>query len=333
MTKRVSLIDQPRNLWRRLVWLDHKLRNQEVVTLDAIQEEFEVGYRTAINTVAFLRDHLRAPVRYCRRRGRYVYDDKTFNLPSLILTERQVEALFLLQQVAPMLPDAQRTVVAEMVDLLARTLPVEVQVVALAQAGRTHVAIPPRGPHPEVRVMGALEFGLREKRLVDITYYTLRRAEETRRTIEPHFLSVVDGDWHLVAYDHLSGSPRVFTVSRIRDAKVQPTCFTPRPELAPERYEQGRFRTDFGQEPFDVALCVDEWQSRWFRERPVHPTQQLEEQPDGGVIMRFTTSGKNDLVRWLLGYADHVEVLEPVWLREAVVERIRRMAATYGLNT
>lgn len=337
MRKRVSLIDQSSGLWRRVVWLDQQLRLQnqnedKKVTREFVEKECGVGPRTAYDTVAFLRDQLKAPIRYCKKRKHYVYDDETYFLPSLILTERQIEGLLLLQQAAAMLPDDQRTVVTEMVDLLVRTLPVEVQGVVSAQARRTHVATPPRGPSPGPRVMSALEFGLRERRLVDIIYRTLRRDEETQRAIEPHFLSVVDGSWHLVAFDHLSGSPRVFNVSRIRHAKVQPNSFMPRPELSPECYEQGRFRSDFGHDPFEVKLRVDEWQSRWFRERPVHPTQQLDEQPDGGVILRFTTSGKNDLVRWLLGYADHVEVLEPAWLRETLVDRIRRMGATYGLG-
>ena len=333
---RVSTTDKPAGLWLRALWLDEAIRNQRddgpSVTVKRIEEQFCVKYRTAIDTVAFLRDRLEAPIRYCKRRKGYVYTDNAFRMPSLIITQRQAEALLLLEQAATMLADPQRTEVIEMLHALARTMPPDVQVAASENMRRTHVATPPRGPDPSPRVMAAIEDGLYQNRLVDITYYTLRRAEETRRTIEPHFISMVDGDWHLVAFDHLSQSAHVFTLSRIRRAMALIETFSPRPELAPERYEQGRFRTDFGQAPFEVTLRVDEWQSRWLRERPVHATQQIEDLPDGGIVLRFTTSGKNDLIRWLLGHADHVEVVSPDWLRDEVMARIGRMAATYGLK-
>ena len=50
---------------------------------------------------------------------------------------------------------------------------------------------------------------------------------------------------------------------------------------------------------------------------------------DGGVVLRLTVSGEGDLLRWILGYGSHVEVLEPEWLRERVAAELARAAEAY----
>ena len=83
-------------------------------------------------------------------------------------------------------------------------------------------------------------------------------------------------------------------------------------------------------EPYPVALCFDAYQARWIRERSWHPSQSLEELPCGGLVLRLTVAGEGDLIRWILGYGSHVEVLEPDWLRERVAAEAARMASLYG---
>jgi predicted DNA-binding transcriptional regulator YafY len=51
--------------------------------------------------------------------------------------------------------------------------------------------------------------------------------------------------------------------------------------------------------------------------------QSLEEQEDGGVVLKMTVAGEGDLFRRILIHGSHVEVLAPEWLRERVVEEWR----------
>ena len=78
-----------------------------------------------------------------------------------------------------------------------------------------------------------------------------------------------------------------------------------------------------------MALRFDAYQARWIRERQWHPTQEVEELADGGLVLRITVAGGGDLKRWVLSHGSHVEVLEPEWLREAVAEELRRAAQIY----
>lgn len=102
--------------------------------------------------------------------------------------------------------------------------------------------------------------------------------------------------------------------------------------MKPEVYSEHTFLTEHGAEPYEVVLCFDSYQARWIRERTWHPSQRITEQADGSLILRLTVAGEGDLMRWVLGYGSHVEVLEPGWLRERVAEEARRMARRYGTS-
>jgi len=58
-----------------------------------------------------------------------------------------------------------------------------------------------------------------------------------------------------------------------------------------------------------------------------HPTQTLEDQPDGSVIVRFQASGMLELVWHLFTWGDKVEVLEPLVLKARLVQELDKALA------
>lgn len=53
-----------------------------------------------------------------------------------------------------------------------------------------------------------------------------------------------------------------------------------------------------------------------------HPTQQVEKQPDGSVIVRFTASGMLELSWHLFTWGDKITVLEPPVLKERLITEL-----------
>ncbi len=51
-----------------------------------------------------------------------------------------------------------------------------------------------------------------------------------------------------------------------------------------------------------------------------HPSQEIEEQADGTLLVRFTAGGQNEMVWHLFTWGNEVEVLEPAELRERLAE-------------
>lgn len=331
-TPPAPLPNDPHGQWERTLWLDRAVREHRYPSLAALMEQFECSRRTACNTVAFLRDTLGAPLHYHRKHGGYAYTDPTYALPSVFLQEGELLALFLAEQVSRQyLGSPLEAPLREAVGKLCRYLPeaVQVDLESLSETirftGGSSVEVP-------VSLLQELRRAIRERRRVRMRYYTAHRDEWNERDVEPHFLENVRGDWMLVAWDLLRGEEREFMLSRISDYRLLPGRFTPRPELHPEQYRRHVFVTERGGEPFAVALRFDAYQARWIRERSWHPSQELKETGDGGVVLRLRVAGVGDLCRWILGYGRHVQVLEPEWLREQVAEELRQAAAGYGTS-
>jgi predicted DNA-binding transcriptional regulator YafY len=58
-------------------------------------------------------------------------------------------------------------------------------------------------------------------------------------------------------------------------------------------------------------------------EREWHPSQTFIQRPDGRVEMRMQTSGRKELIRWVLSWMPDVQVLAPKSLKDRIDEKLR----------
>jgi predicted DNA-binding transcriptional regulator YafY len=316
--------------WARVIWLDQEIRAERFPSVAGLRETFCVARRTAFNTVNFLRDSLGAPLAYSSSRRGYYYTDPTYGLPAVFLREGEVLAILLAEQVTRQyLGTPLERPLRDAIEKISRYLPQEVQVELGDLAAAFHFS-GGTGLEPPLGVMMEVQRALRQRCLLKIRYYTASRDEISERVIEPHFLNNVRGDWLLVAWDRDRADDRVFMVARIRECRLLSERFELRAELRPESYATSMFLTEHDWKPEEVLLRFDAYQARWIRERTWHPTQELEDLPGGGLLLRLRVSIGGDLERWILGYGSHVEVMEPLRLRERVAEELAQGAARYG---
>jgi len=146
------------------------------------------------------------------------------------------------------------------------------------------------------------------------------RRPGARRSVTPYGLMFGRANY-LVAAERGSSEPRNWRLDRIGDLEVLET-----PAAAPEDFSlQAYAASSFGiyrGDVEDVVLRIlpggAEEAVRW----RFHPSQSLEPQPDGSVIVRFRASGMRELAWHLLTWRDQVEILAPQSLRETMVEEL-----------
>lgn len=69
--------------------------------------------------------------------------------------------------------------------------------------------------------------------------------------------------------------------------------------------------------------------ARLMEETIWHPSQVLEKQMDRSVIMTLKVFYTYELVTWILGWGEKVEVLEPAELRKEVLKTAKAMVKIY----
>ncbi len=82
--------------------------------------------------------------------------------------------------------------------------------------------------------------------------------------------------------------------------------------------------------PVPVVIWFDARTAPYIRERRWHPTQEIQEHPDGSLTLCMLVRGLNDLKRWVLGYGRGAIVREPPELVAMVRDEVEEMSEFYS---
>ncbi len=315
----------------RLAVIDAAIRGGERPTVPTLAEALEVNTRTVQRDLQFLRDRLGAPLAYDRRSGGYVYTDATYRLPPWQFTEGELVGLLLAGR---LLHEYRHTPYAEALarafQKMAAVLPEQVTI------DLTHLADAFAFRHQALEVGDAdrlvqLGRAARDGRQLELVYWTASRDATARRLVDPYCLTSVEGDWFLVGYCHLREAVRMFSPARIHELRETGERFERPADFRISNYLDAGFRAIRGTGPPQVVrLRFGPAVACYIRERQWHTTQELTDQPDGGVLVTLRLTHTLEVKRWALSFGGDCEVLEPPELREEIQQELNRMAGVYG---
>lgn len=155
--------------------------------------------------------------------------------------------------------------------------------------------------------------------------YTNSRLEATRRTVEPYTLVFKWFSWYLFAWCRRRSAFRLFRLSRIRNPVMCPEVFRRREVDVGKALEKLAHAAPEGTEVVlrfmpRIRVLVEEYFS----------FAELEEEPSGSLLVRFTLPDDHWLHGMILSYGDAVEVVSPEGLRTRIMEICARTLAKYG---
>lgn len=163
-------------------------------------------------------------------------------------------------------------------------------------------------------LLGTIRKALLLQKQVEVAYTPARRTTETYR-FDPYQLLFYDGALYVGGFAHNRNANRLFLVDRIEDATILDERFE-----VPEDFSMAALTgSAFGlvdESPQQVKVRFGSDVAHLIRERLWHPSQQLEEEEGGSVILTFTASGEKEILSWLYSYLPSVEILAPPELKE-----------------
>ena len=114
-----------------------------------------------------------------------------------------------------------------------------------------------------------------------------------------------------------------FALSRFRQIATTGQTFRRPADFNAETYAKHAFGIVGGEVPIKVRLLFEPKLAVYITERDWHPSQEFQTHADGRVEMRLETTGRKELVRWILSWMPDVKVLEPESLRARIVEKLQ----------
>ncbi|MGB8697774.1 MAG: WYL domain-containing protein [Thermosynechococcaceae cyanobacterium] len=314
----------------RFLKLDTLLRNGERTTAQYLADCLEVSERTVRTDIEFLKNRLDAPIEFSRKKGFY-YEDPDWRLSTFPLTQGE---LFALTLGARMLEAYAGTTYQKELETaiaqLSKRLP-EQTWVDLQQFSEERILFR-SGVETDLNpeLWRNLEEACRQQRSVQMTYYTASRDAKSDRKFDPYLLHIYRGtNPYVIGYCHNRQAIRWFRVDRVQALEILGESFVRDPEFNPKTHLEMIFQHEVGSETVEVAIWFDGATAPYIRERRWHPTQTLEEHPNGAVTLRMTVKGLNDLKRWVLGYGKGAIVQGPTELVALVKDELAWMARHY----
>jgi predicted DNA-binding transcriptional regulator YafY len=126
---------------------------------------------------------------------------------------------------------------------------------------------------------------------------------------------------YLVAADRETGGIRTFRLDRMSAVRAEPGVATP-----PADFDLSVFASQsFGiyQDAIeDVVLRVAPEGAEEARAWRWHPTQTVEDEADGGVVVRFRASGMKELAWHLFSWGEQVTIVAPERLKAVMAEEL-----------
>lgn len=191
---------------------------------------------------------------------------------------------------------------------------------ALAEA-LGHAARP--GPRPALNsaVDAAIYEALKGPFLIRFPYKTRKQPNPTDRIVAPHGL-LLGVRRYLIGRDTskpASAPLQHYRVEEITQAEVLPSSFELDQDFDIHRHaEKGFGSYESAAEHSDVVWRFSPAAAPHARRFVFHPTQSVEDEADGSLLVRFKASGHLEMCWHLYSWGKSVEVLQPARLREMV---------------
>lgn len=285
-------------------------------------EHYAVTSQTIKRDIAYLRQHLHAPLAYDQGRQGYYLTDPLWILPATELADdAQFAALFGQTVGSTLMPEPLR-------GELEAALQVQYAAVApgehSAEALRAVVCSTSGCAPVPAAIFSAVLEGWRACRQVRIGYRRGHDGVASEREIEIHGLFMAGNAWYARAYCHRRRQVLSLALHRITAAELQDTTFARSATVVAE-LRRGQV---FDYEPVrQVCLRCTPAKAQLLAEREWFPGQQVRPQADGGLELLIPETNSETLLPWVVSFLGHVTIVSPPALRHAVAVAAQRLRA------
>lgn len=172
-----------------------------------------------------------------------------------------------------------------------------------------------------------------DRQVVRVHYDCLTEFRAFVSEFHPYHLLFQERSWYVIGYSARHEEVRTLNIGRV-DAVDQLEDRFERPEgFSVKKYLRNAWRLIADDEPDSVVhLRFTSVVARNVAEVLWHPTQRCEFDENGSLDYYVTVSGIREILWWILGYGDQVEVFEPERLRTLVARRLRAAADRYNAD-
>lgn len=309
--------------------------SRDGIGLSEIEEEFQVGRRTAER----MRD---AVMRLFPAVEEYVSEDRTkkwrlktgsvsrlAQLNADDLSELKTAIDNLRKENLPMQADNLEQLWIKLKGVIRPEIVsrVETDLEALLEA-EGHAMRPGPRPKIEPKVLCLLREAIKGSQKVQITYRGRVKGDIRERVVCPYGF-LYGARHYLIAWCDDAQDVRTFVLANIQEIALTDDFFVRHNDFDLKDYSERSFGV-YQEEPFQTKWKFDVEVSDDVRDHLFHPTQVLEDQDDGSIVVSFEAAGWKEMCWHLFTWGGNVEILEPEHLKTSYADLVGRIIKKNG---
>jgi predicted DNA-binding transcriptional regulator YafY len=312
----------------RLARMDELMRAKKYPNCGRLAQLFEVSQRTVLRDIEAMKDSLGAPILYSKQRNGYYYSHDKFTLPSIRLTEGELVAVFLGEELLKKYKntpfEAEIEKAFKKIELLMPDF-VSLKLDEVSRSFSFDILNTRELNRQDAETFSILSKAIKSRVSVQVVYYSIGRNKTETRVIDPYHLRHTYGTWYLIAYCHTRKAIRTFAVKQIRSIIPLQERFVIPKDFSIDKYLEHSWRIISGQPLTTVVVRLDKEIARWFIDRKLHASQKTLENKDGSLTLTFKVSGTDEIKRWIMSMGKYAKVIEPKALRKEILNEIKKV--------
>lgn len=165
-------------------------------------------------------------------------------------------------------------------------------------------------------------------KMCEVDYHAYSTDQVKTYVMEPLSLCEHDGGLYLFVRISRYEEIRLLAVERILGLRILESSFDYPGDFDPQEYLKTAFGIYF-DDPIEITVRFSSEVAKYVVDHKWSEEQRVTRLDDGGVELWMRTSGKTEVLRWVLGFGPNVEVLSPADLRQEVKGLLKKALQLY----
>ncbi len=172
--------------------------------------------------------------------------------------------------------------------------------------------------------------GLLHRRALRLQFHDPKSGDAILTKLAIYRVARITGRWSLVGYSSFHGCARIVDLQTVEKAEPTDEPYSIPPRFRLERLAVAEETQDRFTGGDDVELRFKPAAVAQIEGVPQGEGQRLNWADGGELELFLRVEVSDELVRWILGFGDQIEVIRPQELRDAVRNRAARIAQLHG---
>lgn len=169
------------------------------------------------------------------------------------------------------------------------------------------------------------------KRTIEITYKSFKARQAQQIIFHPYLLKEYRNRWFLLGARQKGRAIMILALDRIESFTEKLSEKYHKPEFDPGNYFDDVIGVSKvpGQKPMLVVLKIVKEHAPYILTKPIHPSQKILKEDEGGIIFSIEVIWNFELEREILGFGEQLRVLSPRRLANKITGRMNQSLKLY----